>query len=553
MKQLQKYILLIFALLFIVPSCGKKFLEEVVVSNVVDSYFNTRAGFEDALKGAYSSMRAFYGSERGMSMTVFGTDTYTRGADGSFKFFNDYTAQLDARNQLTNEIWNEFYRAINTANAVISRADQLTTIDQATRDRRVAEAKFIRAHHYFILVQLFGEVHLALEENRTITTKASRSSIKNIYEAIVKDLEAAIPKLEPDVKKVDWGRATKPAAEHLLARVYLTKATSEAKAADDYAKALQYAKSIINSNAFKLLPDFAKVFEQGAGEINDEVIWSVQYTTDPLTNFQAGNGSNSGNNSHVFFIMEYDVLPGMQRDVANGRPFKRFRPTDFGLSLWDRTNDARYEKTFKMTFFSNRPGAFTVDGRPVTFNAGDTAIHLPSRELSQAEILKRPYLVITPSRYSERWFPTLTKFLDATRPDRTTFEGSRDFLAFRLAETYLIAAEAAMYTGNTAEAATFLNVVRRRAAFAGKERAMEITATQVNIDFILDEKEREMMGEQLRWFDLVRTGKLLERVKKHNPQAAPGIKDFHVRRPIPQTQIDLTEGGPANFPQNTGY
>jgi hypothetical protein len=552
MKYLKIYLIFIFSL-FVISSCGKKFLEEEMISNVSDGYFNTRSGFEDALKAAYSSFRAYYGTERGMSMTVFGTDTYTRGADGSFKFFNDYTAQLDARNQLTNEVWTEFYRAINAANAVVDRADKIPNIDQVTKDRRVAEAKFIRAHHYFILVQMFGGVHLTLSENREIVNKASRASIKDIYDAIVKDLESAIPKLEADPKRTDWGRATKPAAEHLLARVYLTKATSEAKASDDYAKALQLAKGVINNYAFKLLPDFAKVFEQGAGEINDEVIWSVQYTTDPLTNFQAGNGTNSGNNAHVFFIMEYDVLPGMQRDIVNGRPFKRFRPTDFGLSLWDRANDARYEKTFKMTFFSNRPGTFAVDGRNVTFNSGDTAIHLPSRELSQAEILRRPYLVITPSRYSERWFPTLTKFLDTTRPDRTTFEGSRDFLAFRLAETYLIAAEAAMYTGNTSEAATFLNVVRRRGAFPSRERAMEITASQVNIDFILDEKEREMMGEQLRWFDLVRTGKLLERVKRYNPQAAPGIKDFHVRRPIPQSQIDLTEGGATNFPQNTGY
>jgi hypothetical protein len=61
------------------------------------------------------------------------------------------------------------------------------------------------------------------------------------------------------------------------------------------------------------------------------------------------------------------------------------------------------------------------------------------------------------------------------------------------------------------------------------------------------------MGEQLRWFDLVRTGKLLERVRKYNPQAAPGIQDFHVRRPIPQQQIDLTDGGASSFPQNPGY
>jgi hypothetical protein len=446
---------------------------------------------------------------------------------------------------LFNEVWSDFYRAINATNAVIGRADQVP-IDQATKERRVAEAKFIRAHHYFILVQMFGGVHLSLEEVRSVTNKASRASVKEVYDAIIKDLESAIPKLEPDVKKTDWGRATRPAAEHLLARVYLTKATSEAKATDDYAKARQYAKNVINNYAFKLLPDYAKVFEQGAGEINDEVVWSVQYTSDPITN-------STGNNAHVFFLMEYDVQPGMQRDVANGRPFKRFRPTDFGLSLWDRSIDSRYEKNFKMTFFCNKPGTYTIEGRSVRLNAGDTAIHLPSRELTREEILQRPYLVITPSRYTEKLYPTLTKFLDPLRPDRTTFEGSRDFLAFRLAETFLIASEAAMYVGNMAEAANFVNTVRRRAAYPGKEKAMEVTPAQINIDFLLDERERELMGEQLRWFDLVRTGKLLERVRKYNPQAAPGIQDFHVRRPIPQQQIDLTDGGAASFPQNPGY
>jgi hypothetical protein len=544
MKHLKIYSLLLF-FLFAVSSCGKKFLEEKMVSNIGDGYLNTRAGFEDALKAAYSSFRSFYATERGMSLTVFGTDTYTRGSDGSWKFVNDYTAQLDARTGIINEVWSDFYRAINATNAVIGRADQVP-IDQATKERRVAEAKFIRAHHYFILVQMFGGVHLSLQEVRSVTNKASRASVKEVYDAIIKDLESAIPKLEPDVKKTDWGRATRPAAEHLLARVYLTKATSEAKATDDYAKALQYAKNVINNYAFKLLPDYAKVFEQGAGEINDEVVWSVQYTSDPITN-------STGNNAHVFFLMEYDVQPGMQRDVANGRPFKRFRPTDFGLSLWDRSIDSRYEKNFKMTFFCNKPGTYTIEGRSVRLNAGDTAIHLPSRELTREEILQRPYLVITPSRYTEKLYPTLTKFLDPLRPDRTTFEGSRDFLAFRLAETYLIASEAAMYVGNMAEAANFVNTVRRRAAYPGKEKAMEVTPAQINIDFLLDERERELMGEQLRWFDLVRTGKLLERVRKYNPQAAPGIQDFHVRRPIPQQQIDLTDGGAASFPQNPGY
>jgi hypothetical protein len=68
-----------------------------------------------------------------------------------------------------------------------------------------------------------------------------------------------------------------------------------------------------------------------------------------------------------------------------------------------------------------------------------------------------------------------------------------------------------------------------------------------------DERERELLGEQSRWFDLARWGNLIERVKLHNPQGAPFIKAHHILRPIPQLQIDRAEGTSSGFPQNPGY
>jgi hypothetical protein len=82
------------------------------------------------------------------------------------------------------------------------------------------------------------------------------------------------------------------------------------------------------------------------------------------------------------------------------------------------------------------------------------------------------------------------------------------------------------------------------------EAAMQITAADVNLDFLLDERAREMYGEHARWFDLTRTGKLVERVRLHNPQGADNIQDYHNVRPIGQDQIDRTLGG---YPQNPGY
>ena len=82
---------------------------------------------------------------------------------------------------------------------------------------------------------------------------------------------------------------------------------------------------------------------------------------------------------------------------------------------------------------------------------------------------------------------------------------------------------------------------------------MEITVDQLNMDFILEERARELLGEMQRWFDLVRTGTLVERVKQYNPDGALTIQPYHVLRPIPNDQIDRTEGGNAAFPQNPGY
>ncbi len=545
-------------------SC-KDLLDENPISQVSDEYLNTPAGFEAAGRAVYASLREYYGREAAMTLSVFGTDTYTMGADGSFKFVNQYTSQIDGRLGPTRDIWNAFYKAINTANAVIDRAAETEGIDEAIKKRRVAEMKFIRAHHYFMLVQIFGPVHLALNENTQPIKEASRAPVPDIYAAVTSDLEAALPDL-PVTPEV-YGRVTKGAAEHLLARVYLTKATSEAAAADDYSKAATYAQNVTKNYSYKLLPDFANVFLQGGGEINDEVIFATQYTSDPLTNIGTSytssgtetNNAVTGNQTHLYFGMEYDVQAGMQRDTENGRPFKRFMPTNYTLNVVfaDRVNDSRYKKTFKDTYYSNRPGTFTnlfdTSKKTLTFKAGDTAIYIPGYEMPLAERAAKPYQVLTPSMYKPNLFPALKKFFDPLRPDRTYEAGSRDFLMFRLAETYLILAEAQFKLGNIGPATDAINVVRRRAAFPGKEAAMEITPGQLTMEFIMEERERELLGEMFRWFDLKRWGVLVERVKLHNPDAAPNIKDFHVLRPIPQDQIDRTEGGATAFPQNPGY
>jgi len=526
-------------------------LKETVVSFISNDYIATTPGFVAATNAAYTPLRSFYATERGLTMSEYGTDIYSAGADGSYKGFHFYDSQLTSSVDILAQLWDETYKGINTINAVIDRAPAVTGITDAVKATRVAEMKYLRAHYYFILVQQFGPLDLRLKETTGPTKTAVRASEQAVYKQIETDLLAAIPALPALKAASEYGRATKPAAENLLAKVYLTRASSKFAEATDYANAATLCNSVIANYGFKLLPDFASVFDQ-ANQINDEVIFAVQYTSDPLTN---GFVDNQGNKLHLYFGMQYDVQPGMQRDVANGRPFKRLKPTPYLLNtvFADRVNDTRYNKTFKDTWLSNKPGTYntTFDGSKatVTYKAGDTTIFIPGYEMTLAERAAKKYQVLVPSLYNYALFPTLKKFFDPLRPDMTYENGSRDYFVHRLADTYLMLAEAQFKLGKQAEAVAAINMVRVRAAAAGKTEQMKVTSVDMNL--IMEERARELAGEQTRWMDLKRWNNLVERVKLYNTDGAVGVSDKHYVRPIPQKQVDLSENG--GFPQNAGY
>ena len=526
-------------------------LKETVVSAISNDYIATTPGFIAATNAAYTPLRTFYGSERGLTLTEYGTDIYNAGADGSFKGFHFYDSQLTSASSIVSDLWNDTYRGINTINAVIERAPAVTGISDAVKNTRVAEMRYLRAHYYFILVQQFGPLDLRLKETKGPTKTAIRTSEQAVYKQIETDLLAAIAALPATRVSSDYGRATKPAAENLLAKVYLTRATSKFAETTDYANAVTLCNNVINNYGFALLSDFASVFDQ-ANQLNSEVIFAVQYTNDPLTN---GVAENHGNRLHLYFGMQYDTEPGMRRDVINGRPFKRTKPTPYLLNtvFADRVNDTRYNKTFKTVWLSNNPGTFNTtfdrSKSTVTYRTGDTTIFIPGFEMSAAERATKKYQVLVPSMYNFALFPTLTKFFDPLRQDMTYEFGSRDYFVHRLADTYLMLAEAQFRLGNQAAAVAAINMVRVRAAAPGRADAMRVTS--VNFDLIMEERARELAGEMTRWMDLKRWNNLVERVKLYNTDAAANVNTIHYLRPLPQAQVDLSENG--GFPQNSGY
>ena len=193
---------------------------------------------------------------------------------------------------------------------------------------------------------------------------------------------------------------------------------------------------------------------------------------------------------------------------------------------------------------------------------GDTAFIVSKYVYSDAERAKHHYKIydandvfdpVTHKSFGTRdYFISVYKFHDYTNPTGWEYFSKRDWFVLRLAEMYLIASEAEMNLGNQAEAVRLMNVLREKRAIPGHEADMRISSSDLNIDFILDERGRELSMEQQRFFDLKRTGKFLERIKKMNPDVADVIQEYHQLRPIPQSEIDALTNK-AEFQQNKGY
>jgi hypothetical protein len=299
MKNIRKSILICgMAALMLSGQACKDVLDEEIISGVGTDYLNTPKGFEDGVKAAYSSLRFYYATQQGLTMSEYGTDIYATGADGGYKGFHFYDGQLNPTVDYLATTWDELYRGVNTCNAVIERAPNVAGIADNIKKLRIAEAKFLRGHYYYILHQQYGGVDLYFNETLEPTKETKRATDAEMYAAIIKDLSEAITDLEAKAQSTDYGRATKPHAQALLAKVYLAKGYSSEKAADDFTKAADLLKEVSTKYGYKLLDDFSAVFDEN-NQNHSEVVFAVQYTSDALTN-------GTGNSLHLYFGMQYD-------------------------------------------------------------------------------------------------------------------------------------------------------------------------------------------------------------------------------------------------------
>ncbi len=547
-------------------SCDS-FLEEENLSNVnADQYFQTKDGYESLVNASYATLRTMWKNEPWLFN--LGVDIYTRGeselVSGSYgnrdvysSELNEY-ATLDAQNGYVSSFYTNAYYSIQVCNTAINKAERVSGMAEATLKQRIAEVRFLRAYYYYLLVEQFGDVAIVTEEVNTPVTAFTRAAEKEVYSFILSELNDVVGVLP--TTQSEYGRITQGAVKHLMALTYLTRGYKSYGETNDFAKAAALADEVINSGQYELMPTFDNVFATG-NEQNREIIFSVQYDGTSLGGQFNGNGQQ---NLYGFELWTKVVSGFEQGNLTYGWKKNQFMPTQFLYSLYNTTVDSRYDATFKSEFYATQADA------SIELKVGDLRLYFPTydqpftKEDSLAVIAEHPNaIIITKDRWKQDiehiggsgMCPMIWKFYDpnASWPgNNTNYTSTKDIFLFRLADTYLLAAEAYYKAGNSQKAAERINKVRERAALPGHVQDMDIAAADVNLDFILDERAREMAGEYNRWMDLKRTGKLIERTLKHNNLAAKINKmDEHILvRPIPQSVIDQTTG---EFNQNQGY
>ena len=528
------------ASLLALNSCSG-FLDEDLKSSVgPDNTYTTTQGFEVGITGLYEYARSEYNSWGGSDNSfshggatpyeVFqvGTDMAICGyKDPTLRPFDNlsYTPQ----SSYINSWWKFGYGLAANANLILEYSEHSDVVWDKPTDKAgfQAEARFFRAYAYRYLIYLFGDVPYVDKVERDFRTDFTRTPKAEVLGHMIDDLKFAAENLPEDPDAVQPGRLTKWAALHLLSEVYLMAGMN--------AEAEASAEQVINSNKFELMKERFGTHTKEPGDVfsdlfkennqnrvtsgNKENIWVMQFEY----NTTGGGGEYEDWLTRSWVPQYYNISGFVIADSLGGRGIGHL----IGLPWWigsdskffDSTDIRNSEYNIKRHWYYNDP---------------------------QSELYGQEAEVTQNTWENGRLCPVITIFFYGAQ----RFGGSesyggctKDRIKSRLAETYLLLAEARMNQGDMEGAADAINEVRRRA------HASEISASDVTKDFLADEHIRELAGEELRRFTLARLGIFKERVNKYNPNVT--MDDKHLLWPIPQTVIDSNTD--AEFPQNPGW
>lgn len=540
MKKIFYLFISLFFISGIFQSCKKGFLDEKLQSSYAPGNILTDSlGLEGAIAGLQNVVRGQYttSSAQGLLATMqVGTDVALTGLTVSEEIgFYNYP-QLNSQNPGIRFFWTNAYQIINNANLIIKAAnDPAVPLSQGGRDGFSAEVKFFRAYAYNFLSTLWGDVPLIQEPLDKPRTDFTRTPVAKVLNFMIEDLMFSVNNL-PDITKVKKeGRINKAAAQQLLAEIYLR--------ANKPDLAEQKCKDIIAANQFKLITarygvkkdkpgdPFSDMFIKGnqrRREGNTEGIWIIEQEYNVPGGTTTTSSFAAADQHHRVWVPYYSNVSGMiVADSLGGRGVGRLRLSNFVLYDLYKGNDMRNsEYNIKRKFYYNDPKSPAKLGKQVVVGA-------PPLGIAATDTIYK----IAP--YTTKW-----NYYNPLQ-DGTRFASYKDLIMMRLGETYLLMAEAQFKQGKITEAAASINVLRTRV------QASLVLPADVTLDIILDERARELIGEENRRMTLVRTKTLVSRAMQLNSANITGLQDFNMLLPIPQTEIDLNNG--AVLAQNPGY
>lgn len=567
------------------------FTMEAMAKNSLESY-------QTLINQCYfGAERVLYGTDGFMELTEGDTDLWThrRNQPGGNTQYFWFFAGAAPNTTYIDRIWNALYDGIGSCNMAISLAPKAPFKTENDRNAKVAIARFMRAVYFFNAVEQFGAVTMITDVPSGMDFSPTRTEPLEIYrKVILPDLEFAVAHLEKG-DDATTTTPTKKAALGMLAKAYLQ--TKEYGTDEYIQKAYDTAKLLIDdcesggsTYGAYMYPSVEDVFKEANNYRNKEALWKHRWYAGT-----EGHGSSNGNyrlnRNDEKFLANINYFGACEDNQATrltwrGSQAGIFMPTQHLLSLYvqaDGTLDPRFHQWFTTEWAGNKKFVWDATTAAVygkdaglagqMLSAGDKAIEIlmPQDADYQSELAKKAtakYLVIDykdiyndasknvvmtsggKENILNNFYPSLNKHNSSNyyvaNANKMRNANLNATFIMRMAEVYLIAAEADIYLGNTAEAKAFINKIRRRAG------ANELIETPT-IRTILDERGRELCGEYCRFYDLKRTGKFKDAayLQDTHPDLAVYFKPEYALRPISTTFTAGIING-AEY-QNPGY
>lgn len=542
--------------------------------------FQTETDFNMSITGLYTQLRyEFYGYDESKPFDyIYGTDLIYDGEPGTYTRHGNMLAGYDPTSNIPRIHWNNLYRLVSESNTIMDRVE-VADLPEEKKNQFRAKARFFRGFAFRTLAYLYGGVPLELHEVLLPKTDYVRSTRKETLEQAKNDVLFAAETL-PDIVSVRDGEISSAAAYHLLSEIYLALDMNE--------EAVEAATKVIDNPALELMRnrfgsraaeeprdvywDLFRRNNQNRSAGNTEGIWVIQFETD----LPGGGSSTTDLKVTGNYMLERNCCPQV-RDVVIKKEGIKYNP--FSYPIGDYSGGRGIGWGISTKYFTNTiwEDDFNGDMRNANHNfVRQFEVHNPDVKALGIEYINVDHLpdgvevivgpgnlTTVPGRYLYAYQSKCTtpyNHPDELYEDKATYKLKNiagttytDQYMFRLAETYLLRAEAYLKLDKKDLAAADINEVR------GRAHATPVREDQVDMDYILDEWMRELGVEEKRRLTLMRTGLLYDRVMKCNPYYANpetngdgvGMQEHYNLWPIPQSVIEANSD--AIIEQNPGY